>query len=268
MEFTFDLYPALRLGEWSLRYYSLLYAFSFLTGYFVIRWQIIRGGGTGDDSNHVLYASLFLVWVGGRLGHFVAYEWDVLVQDPMVLFRLSRGGIASHGSTVALFFGYWAFTRFKGWRYVDFLDRMAIPTMWGAFWIRVGNFFNSEIVGRVTDQTWGVRFPRYDRVEDAPLRHPAQLYEAAVIVVVLVILIALDRRFGKEDRPVGLIVGACWISYFGGRFCIEFFKEFQALETGLTMGQWLSFVPMAIGVFWFSSALKNRTKAGLATSAS
>lgn len=260
-----DTYPALRIGEFQLRYYSLLYGFSFLTGYFLIRWQVIRGGGSGDDANHVLYVSFLCVWLGGRLGHFIAYEPDVLLADPLVLIRLSRGGIASHGSIVLLFVGYWVYCRWRHVRFLDLLDRITFATAWGAFWIRIGNFFNSEIVGRVTDQTWGVRFPRYDKTLEAPLRHPAQLYEAALLAVILAFIVWLDRRVGKEDRPLGLIAGTTWFLYFGGRIFVESFKEFQTLDDGLTMGQWLSILPASLGVFWIVKAIRNREPVGWKT---
>ncbi|MGM0597925.1 MAG: prolipoprotein diacylglyceryl transferase family protein, partial [Myxococcota bacterium] len=131
--------------------------------------------------------------------------------------------------------------------------------------VRVGNFFNSEIVGRKTDQSWGVRFPRCaeDRGETLiPLRHPSQLYEASMGVFIIIILVIVDRIY-KEKRPRG-ILGALFLSlYFTGRFIVEFFKEFQTLnrEYFLTMGQFLS-IPLAVfGYIWLYVAIKENKPA-------
>ncbi len=132
--------------------------------------------------------------------------------------------------------------------------------------VRIGNFFNSEIVGRVTNQTWGVRFPRYDQNPDAPYRHPSQLYEVGLGLFVLLVLYIVDRVAGKEKRPRGLMVSTFFIVYFGGRFFIEFFKELQveSIEkvVGYTMGQILSLPCFLLGVVGLIMSLKKRVPVG------
>ena len=128
----------------------------------------------------------------------------------------------------------------------------------GAAAVRLGNFFNSEIVGRATDVPWAVQFVIYDRMmglSPTP-RHPSQLYEFVLGIFVLISLYLADRRAGLEKRPVGLLSGMFLILYFGGRFLIEFFKEYQTDLKGahaLTMGQYLSIIPLMAGIgllFW------------------
>jgi phosphatidylglycerol---prolipoprotein diacylglyceryl transferase len=141
------------------------------------------------------------------------------------------------------------FTKFRRQSFVEGCDRFAFSAALGATLVRIGNFFNSEIVGRVTGSDWGVRFPRYDRVPDPPLRHPSQLYEVVLGVGVMLALAGVDRALGKEKRPRGVMISLFMALYFTGRFIVEYFKEYQPGETaaGLTTGQWLSLLPAALG---------------------
>jgi prolipoprotein diacylglyceryltransferase len=93
-----------------------------------------------------------------------------------------------------------------------------------------------------------VRFLLY-KDQGAVPRHPSQLYEFAMGLFVLLVLILADRWAGREKRPRGLLVGLFLLIYFTGRFFVEFVKEYQVpgVETLLTMGQWLSILPMLVG---------------------
>jgi hypothetical protein len=146
------------------------------------------------------------------------------------------------------------------------MDRFVFAAALGATLVRVGNFFNSEIVGKVTDQTWGVRFPRYDQSLDAPFRHPTQIYEVALGLTVLGLLYLIDKAAGKEKRPRGLMVSCFFILYFGGRFFIEFFKELQVesieKSVGFTMGQILSVPCFVLGLVGLVICLKKRVPVG------
>jgi hypothetical protein len=141
----------------------------------------------------------------------------------------------------------------------------------GAALARLGNFCNSEIVGRKTDGSWGVRFARYDRPSpdagpdwQATLRHPTQLYEATLALFTLVVLLLADRAFGKEKRPRALLISLFFAVYFTGRLGIEFTKEYRvpALEGTFTMGQYLSMLPAILGWYGVAWALKHKISVG------
>jgi len=138
-------------------------------------------------------------------------------------------------------------------RFIEILDRFSMSAAAGAAAVRLGNFFNSEIVGRDTDVPWAVQFVIYDRMMGlSPIpRHPSQLYEFALGIFVLISLYLADRKAGLEKRPAGLLSGMFLTLYFGGRFCIEFFKEYQTDlkdAQSLTMGQYLSIIPFIAGI--------------------
>lgn len=258
MQWTWDLHPMFQVFGVSFRYYSLLFFATFVGGWALLRWQILRGGGREHDADIILGLSILGTWFGGRLVHLVFYDFSNFMADPGQFFELRRGGLASHGASLGLVFGLWIFARWRRVSLIDACDRGVFSMALAAILIRLGNFFNSEVVGRVTDQSWGVRFARFERVAP-PLRHPSQLYEVALGILVMVLMVWLDRRYG-ERRPRGMMISALLISYFGGRFIIEFFKDDSLISRGwfLTTGQLLSVLPLAIGwVGWFAARRLN-----------
>ncbi len=235
-----DIDPvALEIGRFQLRWYGLMFMLMFWAGFFFWRHYLLRGGHTLETAVKILPWFMGGLLVGARLGHVLFYEPARFFADPVQILYFWKGGLASHGAVIGLLLGIFGYTRVQKMRYLDILDRFSPSFAIAAALVRLGNFFNSEIVGRETDLPWAVRFMRYDGGKIA--RHPTQIYEFLLGIGVLVLLIIIDRRAGKEQHPVGLIAGMGAVAYFGGRFFIEFAKEYQGVDTGwsLTMGQWL-----------------------------
>jgi prolipoprotein diacylglyceryl transferase len=271
VEFTWNVDPVLiAIGPLKLRYYGLLFLGVFLGGFRLYRWQVLRGGGTEEEAGGIVVPGVVAVLVGARLGHVFFYEFDKAMADPLWIIQFWKGGLASHGATLGLIvmLAWWA-RRYKQ-SYVEVLDRFAWSAALSTILVRVGNFFNSEIVGRATDQSWGVRFPRHDSglpLDQVPLRHPSQLYEVALGLLVMGALFAVDKYFKGEKRPRGVVISTFFVVYFTGRFLVEFFKEFQGWQEAnpgahtLTMGQYLSMPLVALGIFGLLRALTRPTPA-------
>lgn len=249
MKFTWDVYPVFDVGGVMIRWYSVIFAIVLVIGWLLTIWQFERGGRSEREANWYVFMAIAGVFVGGRLGHLLFYEFSAFVADPTRFFQFREGGMASHGATIGILLTAALFAWWRRIPFFDLTDRLAPAVAVGASLVRLGNLFNSEVVGRVTDQTWGVRFPYYDHSHElAPYRHPTQIYEFVIGAVVLAVLLAVDRRLG-EDRPRGLLTALFFALYFSARFVVEFFKEYQVLPQGslLTMGQWLSIIPAAAG---------------------
>ena len=294
MNFTWDIDPVLiQLGPLAIRYYGLLFLGVFLGGWALFRWQIRRGylvhlpkfrqgGATEEEANKrmreaadvdasdIFMPGILGVLIGARLGHVLFYDLDRFLQDPLWLFQIWKGGLASHGATAGLLVSLYIYGRRHKQSYFEVLDRFAYSAALGSALVRLGNFFNSEIVGRVTDQTWGVRFVRYDHVihkvplDQVPLRHPSQLYEFGLGMFVMLCIYLVDRLSGKEKRPRGALISTFFLVYFPGRMLIEQFKEFQTLapDAGITMGQILSVLPAAMGLIAMIIVWVKRVPAG------
>jgi len=237
------------VGPLTIYYYGIIFALTLLLAFVVWRRQILRGGYTNAQADGFFLWGTIAVLVGARLGHCLFYDPEFYLPDPQQILRIWDGGLSSHGAFLALLLVLFIYARVNRIRPLEIMDRFTMSAAIGAAGIRLANFVNSEIVGRVTDVPWAVRFMRYSDHGEFP-RHPSQLYEFALGILVLIVLILTDRKAGKEKRPLGLLTGVFMLVYFGGRFFVEFFKEYQTTwedQTWFTMGQMLSFVPCLAG---------------------
>ncbi|MBX9744623.1 MAG: prolipoprotein diacylglyceryl transferase, partial [Chlamydiales bacterium] len=194
--------------------------------------------------------------VGARVGHYLFYENPLdYLTNPLEIFLIRKGGLASHGAAIGIVMGVILFAR----RYrssfevhwIRLLDLICVPTALAGACIRLGNFCNQEILGTITAMPWAVIFGHpMDRSLPAP-RHPVQLYEAACYLVIFILLWRLTR-LPKYFDGRGFLLGLFLILTFSSRFCIEFFKVEQSLLLGnsfFTMGQVLSVFPIVAGVY-------------------
>lgn len=260
--FVFDLNPTIvHLGPLQLRYYGIIFATMLYVGFLIWRHQMLRGGYSVQVTEKFLVWGVVAVLVGSRLGHCLFYEPARYLSNPISILYVWKGGLSSHGATIGLVVALITFARRYKLPVIEVLDRFSMSSAVGAAAVRLGNFFNSEIVGRETNVPWAVRFPRYDcgghrdvvqLCSAAVPRHPSQLYEFTFGLFVLGSLYAADRLAKGERRPRGLLAGLFLALYFVGRFMIEFVKEYQVDElianrSFLTMGQYLSIVPFLAG---------------------
>ncbi|HEB56448.1 MAG TPA: prolipoprotein diacylglyceryl transferase [Gammaproteobacteria bacterium] len=239
------------IGSLEVRYYFLCFSITIFGGYALWRWQAKRGGYREKPWDITIL--MLAVLIGSRLGHVLFYKPHYYFSHPAEILNFREGGLASHGATIGLLLVLYYFSRRENRAYLDTLDRFSFSVALGIIMVRIGNFYNSEIVGRVSDAVWAIKFPRYDTglsLADVPGRHPSQLYEAILGALLLAVLLYVDRKYG-ERRPPGINTGLLFVIYFGGRFFLEYFKEYQAFSTnstGLTMGQYLSIPIVLAGV--------------------
>lgn len=201
--------------------------------------------------------------IGARLGHVFFYDWPRYQNNLWEIFALWKGGLASHGGVlgvfiaVLLYYSRYLKKRFPSLTFLHLSDMLVIPSSLVACLIRVGNFFNQEIVGHETTLPWAVIFgDPSDGMAWVP-RHPAQLYEAFAYFGIFLLLLGL-RSTSYKDRP-GFFTGLFFTLLFGFRFLIEFVKLPQSLmidESFLQMGQFLSLPFIFIGITLMINALK------------
>ena len=261
--FVFNLDPTLlRIGPLQIRYYSLIFATTIFIGYLIWRNQLRRGGYPNELAERSFLWGFIAIIAGGRLGECFFYRGSQYLADPISLLSIWKGGLSSHGVTLGLVIALSLFAVRNRLKIIEVFDRFSMSASVGAAMVRLGNFFNSEIVGRATDVPWGVKFIRYDGGEVA--RHPSQLYEFALGIFVLLVLFFADKWAGKEKRPLGLMTGLFFTVYFFGRFMVEFVKEYLVLKDSFfTMGQYLSMPPLLLGVFiliWSKLSTQNKVK--------
>lgn len=260
------------IGSFSLRWYGLLFVSGFILGYFIFRWFFRREKIDEGLLDSLLYTLLIATIVGARLGHCIFYQPDYYFgswEGFLEVFMPWKGGLASHGGTIALIFAMIWYAKHYGKKndfdFVWLVDHLAIAVAFAGAFIRLGNLFNSEIYGCVTDLPWGFVFERNaDPANPADPEwlphHPTQLYEALSYLILGVVLILMYKyRLKKIWR--GTFIGIFFIVCFGMRFIIEFVKNDQVAfeaDMALNMGQLLSipFILLGIGFLVYAYTKK------------
>jgi prolipoprotein diacylglyceryl transferase len=240
-----------RVGPFALRWYGIFFALGFALGYMILV-QIYRH--ENRPAEHLSTLFLYVFWgtlIGARLGHVLFYQPDYYLRQPWEILMIWHGGLASHGGFAGVLTALYLYLRkYRDMSFLELADRLVIASLPAAALIRMGNFFNSEIVGVPTDRPWAIVFLR---VDDLP-RHPAMLYESLAYLLAFVILYAAYWKT-RIARIPGRILGVAFVTCFTARFLIEFVKEEQvSFEEGLflNLGQLLSlpFIMAGLILIW------------------
>lgn len=236
-----------RIGFLAVRWYGLMFAMSFLVGSFIGSWIFKRENKPPESLDRILLYMLLGTVIGARLGECLFYNPGYYLANPLEILKIWKGGLASHGAGLGIFSALFLYSRkTPGQSYIWILDRAAIVVALSGFFIRLGNLFNSEIIGKPTGENWGFVFQRIDMIP----RHPTQLYESFTYLIIFIVLMTIYIKVDLNRIP-GLLFGPLLIMIFGARFIIEFFKENQVqFEAGLAlnMGQILSIPMILLGI--------------------
>jgi prolipoprotein diacylglyceryl transferase len=288
------------LGFFVIRYYSLMFVIAFGLGWYIMKKIFERENEPVEKLDSLFIWTVLSTLLGARLGHVFFYDWEYYrnhVSEILLPFRFEPSfeftgfqGLASHGAAIAIILSMYFFSKKvmqKPLLWV--LDRVVIPVASGAVFVRIGNFFNSEIVGNNTSHPFGVRFvrdqfsardavtftqkssvkeayhalctdPNYSSLlAQVPAKHPAQLYEAVCYVFVFVILYVLYWKTSVRERQ-GFLFGLFLILLWSVRFMVEYVKEsqggFEAYLGQFSTGQWLSIPFILIGLYFVFTAHK------------
>jgi phosphatidylglycerol:prolipoprotein diacylglycerol transferase len=245
----------LRFGPFAPRYYGLMFAIGFMVGYSFMQKIYRREGRNEEDLSSLLVHVMLGTILGARLGHCLFYEPEYYLSRPLEMLYIWRGGLASHGGTIGVILAVWLYKRKHPHQgYVWLADRLSIAIAFTAGCIRIGNFFNSEILGKPSDVPWAIIFAA---AQDNTPRHPAMLYEAGSYLLLFTILLFLYYKTKAADVR-GRMIGLMFVWIFTARFFIEFVKENQVeFEQGmlLNMGQMLSVPFVLLGLLAFTGVL-------------
>ncbi|WP_293788559.1 prolipoprotein diacylglyceryl transferase [uncultured Pedobacter sp.] len=247
------------IGRFSLRYYSLCFVAAFFTSYLILQHNFLKA----HKPQRLLDALTVYVFVGtiigARLGHCLFYEFDYYrhhLLEIILPYKFSKDGtfqltgyqgLASHGGAVGILLSVLLFCKKYRQSFFYMADQLVIVVAISSFFIRIGNLFNSEIIGRPSALPWAFIFERIDNVP----RHPAQLYEA-IAYLLLFFFLGYYYKMKTTKHKSGYLFGLFLVLLFSIRFLIEFIKEPQeAFENNmdLDMGQWLSIPFIAIGIY-------------------
>ena len=256
------------LGFYELRWYSLLFALGLALSFFLLKRIFKEENVPAEKLDVLLIYIVFATILGARLGHCLFYEFDYYSQHPseiLLPFRFSPQfeftgfqGLASHGGAIGIMIAVLVYSKIEKMNVYWVMDKLALAIPLACAFIRLGNLFNSEMVGHPTSVPWAVVFLQLDEVP----RHPGQLYEAIAYFSIFLFLNLFYKKVKKHD---GFIFGLFLVLMFSARFALEFFKVDQvSFESGMAvnMGQLLS-IPFIIGgVYLMVRKVKTLKSAG------
>ncbi|HQX03332.1 MAG TPA: prolipoprotein diacylglyceryl transferase [Flavobacterium sp.] len=296
LSFVWNPSEGFEIGSFTVRFYSLMFVIAFGLGWYVMKYIFIRENESLEKLDSLFIYTVIATLIGARLGHVIFYQPELFREDPLSIFLPIRtkpsfeftgfSGLASHGAAIAIILFMIYFSKkimHKSLLWV--LDRVVIPVASGAVFVRLGNFFNSEIVGHETTSSFGIKFvqdfyskreaventqianpkeaykaiaenPQFSNLLEAvPAKHPSQLYEAFFYIFVFLILFFMYWKTDARKKE-GLIFGTFMVLLWSVRFGVEYLKESQGgfetypLFNALTTGQWLS-IPFILIGFYF-----------------
>jgi prolipoprotein diacylglyceryl transferase len=250
---TWDVKPeiGIHIGPFNPRWYGILFASGFIIGYQLMSKMMQREHRPVTDMEPLTFHMIVGTLVGMRLGHCLFYDPAYYLARPLEILKIWEGGYASHGAVIGISVALWLYSRSRPQQpFLWIIDRIAITVALAGCLIRTGNFFNHEMIGKPSDMPWAVVFTMKDLIP----RHPAQMYEALCYLGIFFLMRWLYNRYNATP-PSGLLLGVFFVTVFGARFIIEFFKENQVLFEQLlpiNMGQILSvpLVLLGVGLIW------------------
>lgn len=288
------------LGFFVIRYYSLMFVIAFGLGWYIMKKIFENENESLEKLDSLFIWTVLATLLGARLGHVFFYDWEYYrnhLSEILLPFRFEPHfeftgfqGLASHGAAIAIIVAMYYFSKKVMNRPLLWvLDRVVIPVASGAIFVRIGNFFNSEIVGKETSSSFGIQFIRdhfsareamaktqmtnpkeaYHAIANnpqfaellqlVPTKHPAQLYESFCYVFVFAILFFLYWKTNVKEKS-GFLFGLFLVLLWSVRFVVEYVKESQGgFEEALGLfstGQWLSIPFILVGLYFIFNAEK------------
>ncbi len=282
------------LGFFMIRYYSLMFVIAFGLGWYIMKHIFVREGETIEKLDSLFIWTVLATLAGARLGHVFFYDWEYFRNNLLEIFLPVKfepsfhftgfQGLASHGAAIGIILAMYFYSKnILQKPQLWILDRIVIPVASGAIFVRIGNFFNSEIIGKETSSSFGIKFirdyfsprdavnatqipdpneaykaiatdPKFSALlEQVPAKHPTQLYEAFCYIFVFAILFFLYWKTEARKKS-GYLFGLFLVLLFSVRIVVESVKEsqggFESALGLLSTGQWLS-IPFILTGFYF-----------------
>ncbi len=296
-----------KIGFIQIKYYNLLWILAFVAGWYIMKQIFTKENKSLEKLDSLFVYAVVSIMLGARLGHVFFYDWDYYKNHLLeillpirenaneTLFGFINGweftgftGLASHGATIGAFLALYLFSRkYKDMKFLWVLDRVAVVSTIGCAFVRLGNFFNSEINGNIVDKSFvfATKFIRdsddmpayraiqltkektasaaYKAIEskpefaqilqDIPYRHPAQLYEAFLYLLLFGLMLFTYWKTSKSEKQ-GFLFGMFMVGLWTARFFVEYFKKsqggFEETWGTFSTGQWLSIPMILLGLYF------------------
>ena len=257
---------AFYIFSWPVRWYGISYFLAFSVALLLVRhYNTKYTAYFSEKINNVHFDNMLTygivgIIVGGRLGHMLFYDFDRMIQDPISIIKTWEGGMAFHGGLVGCVVAVYTYVKRYQLSFLTVADLVSMVVPTGLFFVRIANFVNAELFGRVTDSSWGIVFPGHYYP-----RHPSQLYEAFFEGILLFFLLRLLFPYAVKRHLYGFIFGTFLLGYGIARFLVEYVREpsdgeFLFLGQVLSYGQILTLPMIIIGMIVCVRSFLNKNK--------
>lgn len=252
--FIHNIDPVLwSFGPFQIRYYGLFFVLGFVIAYFLVNYLAKRKklSITKEDIADLFLYVIVGTILGARVFYVLVYNLPFYLDNPSEIIAIWHGGLSFHGALIGAVIAILIFTKKKNIDFYEIADLSVIPLALGLALGRLGNFTNGELYGRITDVPWAFRFP-----DAEGLRHPSQIYESFKNFIIFLALWAIKDK----KLPKGFMFWLFVVMYSILRFIAEFFREpdpqLGFIMGFLTMGQVLSIVMLAVGLYFLRKVYK------------
>ena len=259
LSFVWNPPQGIDLGFFMIRFYSLMFVIAFGAGWFLTKKIYDREGISLEKLDKLFITTVIATLVGARLGHVIFYQTELLWEDPLSVllpiqtvpeFRITGfAGLASHGAAIAIPIAMYYYSKKVVQKPILWvLDSIVLAVAFGGMFVRFGNFFNSEIIGKPSGTDYGVIFAQLG--ETFP-RYPTQIYEAMGYLITAIVIYFLYWKTEKRKQE-GYIFGVFLVLLWMIRLIVEFWKEDQdgeRINYVLNTGQWLSVPFIILGLY-------------------
>ena len=240
-------------GPGGIRWYGISYLLGFISAYFLLKLYFKHNRSPYDQEQimNLVTFQVIGVLVGGRIGYLLLYQGEKFLNDPLTIFRVWEGGMASHGGFIGVFVATLWYAKKSSQSIKPIGDLIVSVVPPGLFFGRLANFINGELWGKVTQVEWGVIFPKAPDFALGMARHPSQIY--AALSEGLIPFIYIQWRFWRSsiiNKYPGQLAGEFLILYSVARIFNELFREPDAtLLYGISRGQFYSIFLLIGGIF-------------------
>ncbi len=236
-------------------WYSLAYIFGFLFSFWYSKYLVKNKVIMLDIKivDDLITFAIIAVILGGRFGYVIFYNLSYYLENPFEIIKLWKGGMSFHGAIIGLIILLVTFSVRKKQSFNELANLIAYCSPVGIFLGRIANFINGELIGRPTNEQWGVLYNFANST-----RHPSQIYEAVLegLLIFIVLFILSKNKINKTINAFAVFL----ILYSLFRFFLEYFREPDAqvgfVISTLSMGQILSIPMFLVGITFLKNGKK------------
>ncbi|MBO8161603.1 MAG: prolipoprotein diacylglyceryl transferase [Thermosipho sp. (in: Bacteria)] len=242
-----------RVGNFELRWYSLLIVTGILLSYFLVRRRLKIFNINPEHLDEILFWGIISGIIGARI-YYVIFMWEEYYSKyPSEIFKIWHGGLAIHGAIIGAIFSAYLYTKFKkdcSFTFLQGLDLFTSVLPLGQALGRWGNFFNYEAYGAPTNLPWGMYVPPYNRLpgyENFSKFHPTFLYESLIDFLIFLFLYKYELKKKNNGETTALY----FILYSLNRFWIESLRTDSLYIGKIRVAQLISVILIVIGIIMF-----------------